>query len=191
MKILIAEDDAVSRLVLSAALRKLGHEVEAATNGLEAWKAYEGSSIRLVISDWLMPEMDGPSVCRKIREAGRSPYTWVILLTALSDRESYVEGMNAGADDFITKPLDPEVLAIRLRVAERVLALEAEVQQLQGILPICSYCKKIRDDKEHWTRVEEYVSQHSEAHFSHSVCPDCYRDTVLPELEALERRERS
>jgi diguanylate cyclase (GGDEF)-like protein len=123
MKILIAEDDTTSRLLFSATLRKLGHTGTAVEDGREAWKAWQQGEYPLLISDWMMPNIDGLQLCRMIRGEPGLQYTYVILLTALNSKGSYLEGMDAGADDFITKPLDEEQLAARLRVAERILAL--------------------------------------------------------------------
>lgn len=186
MRILIAEDDQSSALVLAAALHRLGHEVITARDGRIAWEIFQRESIRVVITDWMMPEVDGPELCGLIRSEGRAAYTWIILLTALGDRGSYLKGMSAGADDFIAKPFDLEMLGMRLRVAERVLRLQAHVKQLEGLLPVCSYCKKIRDEADRWTMMEEYVMRHSAASFSHSVCPDCYQEHVRPQLDRLE-----
>src|SRR5690242_18446238 len=132
MKILIAEDDEASRSILAATLKKLGHEVIAATNGREAWTRFQTDPVHLVISDWMMPDMDGLALCRRIRNEHQLKYTYVILLTALGGKSAYMEGMEAGADDFITKPFDRDELAARLRVAERILNLQAEVKQLEG-----------------------------------------------------------
>jgi PleD family two-component response regulator len=95
------------------------------------------------------------------------------LLTILGGKTNYLEAMNAGADDFITKPFDSEQLAARLHVAERILGLRKHVTQLEGLLPICACCKKIRDEQSHWQQIETYVEQHSQARFSHSICPEC------------------
>lgn len=186
MKILIAEDDRASQIILAAALRKKGHEVISASNGAEAWEFYQRETFQALISDWMMPVMDGIELCRRVRAQPRASYLWVILLTALTDRESLVKGMAAGADDFISKPFDLETLGMRLIVAERVLRLQAEVKQLEGLLPVCSYCKKIRDEANAWTGMEEYVMKHSAASFSHSVCPDCYAAYVRPQLDRLD-----
>jgi DNA-binding response OmpR family regulator len=200
MKILIAEDDLVSRRMLEATLQKWGYELVAVTDGLAAWQALQGENPPLLaILDWMMPDMDGIEVCRKVRELSRAPQTYLILLTARGSSEDVVRGLEAGANDYVTKPFDREELRARVQVgmrvvelqanlAERVLELEealARVKQLQGLLPICSYCKKIRDDRNYWRQVESYVSEHSEAVFSHGICPECYDKFVKPELEKL------
>jgi len=132
MKILFAEDDMTSRLVLGATLRKLGHEVTAAANGREAWELLQQEHFPLLISDWMMPEMDGLELCRLIRERHAGQYTYIVLLTALGGKASYLDGMDAGADDFITKPFDEDQLVARLRVADRILALH-EILRTQAM----------------------------------------------------------
>jgi DNA-binding response OmpR family regulator len=183
MRILIAEDDALSRLLLVTALRKMGHDVVAAVNGREAWQAFHAEAFPLLISDWMMPELDGLELCRMVRAENRTRYTYVILLTMLEGKGSFLEGMRAGADDFITKPFDEEQLAARLHVAERIVGLQREVNQLQGLLPICCYCKSIRDDKNYWQKVETYLHARTEATFSHGICPACWDNVVKPELQ--------
>jgi CheY-like chemotaxis protein len=197
MKVLIAEDDVVSRRVLEVFLENWGYEVVVAADGAEAWRALEsGESPRLVIVDWMMPVMDGIEICRRVREAKRPIPAYVILLTARGGNEDIVRGLNAGADDYITKPFNREELRARVSVGVRILDLQtalagrvseleravAGVKQLQGLLPICCYCKKIRDDQNYWQQVEGYISKHSEAQFSHGVCPDCFEKIVKPEI---------
>lgn len=173
MKILIVEDDTVSSLVLAAKLKKLGHEVLNAENGRDAWFAFLRESPRIVITDWMMPVVDGLELCRMIRSEHRVQYTYIIMLTALGGKGSYLEGMNAGADDFVTKPFDMESLKARLRVAERIIHLQAAVNQLEGLLPICSYCKKIRDENNIWQPLEYYVANRTDTSFAQTVCPTC------------------
>ena len=124
MKVLIAEDDRDSRELLSWLLEKLGYQVVATENGKQAWEAYRREKFRLVISDLLMPDVDGLELCRRIRSVNNPQYTYIILLTALIGKRDYLEGMEAGADDFITKPFDPDELKARLRVAERIIAIQ-------------------------------------------------------------------
>jgi signal transduction histidine kinase len=124
MKALIAEDDPVSRRLLQGHLERWGHEVTAAASGGEAWRLFEAGTYPLVVSDWMMPEMDGPELVRRIRACPRPGYVYVILLTSRAEKADVVAGMEAGADDFVTKPFDREELRVRLRAGERIVQLE-------------------------------------------------------------------
>lgn len=185
MRVLIAEDDPVSSRVLAATLKRLGHEVDVAGDGREAWEHHLAAPASVVITDWVMPHVDGLELSRRIRGLGQGSYTWIIMLTAMRGRASYLDGMEAGADDFVSKPIDENELRARLRVAERVLGLHRAVLQLEGLLPICSYCKRIRDEAERWAQVDEYVSRHTDAQFTHGICPDCYEHHLKPQLDRL------
>ena len=184
MKILIVDDDATSRILVEATLKKLGHEVIVTKTGREALTVFDRGHVPLIISDMVMPEIDGLKLCRRVREAKRSQYTYIILLTSVTGKCGYLVGMRAGADDFICKPLDEELLAARLIAAERLLKLQSEVKQLAGLVPICSVCKKVRDDKNYWRQVESFVAEHTDAKFSHSYCPDCF-EKAKSALEAM------
>jgi phosphoserine phosphatase RsbU/P len=191
MRILIAEDDAVSRRLLETVLTRWGYEVVAAGDGTEAWKELtaEGAP-RLAILDWMMPGMDGVEVCRQVRARENRPYTYLVLLTAKSDKEDIASGLEAGADDYVNKPFNQQELRSRIKVGERVLALEqalarqvtdleqalVQVRQLKGLLPICMYCKKIRDDQDYWHQMESYIHHHTGTDFSHGICPECYEN---------------
>jgi DNA-binding response OmpR family regulator len=129
MKILIAEDDDITRLLLGSALTNLGHDVREATNGREAWNAWEGGKFPFVISDWMMPDLDGLEFCRRIRAERRTDYTYIVLLTSRTGKANYLEAMSAGADDFITKPFQRDALAARVRVAERILGLHESLRR--------------------------------------------------------------
>lgn len=200
MRILVAEDQSVSRHILAANLRKWGYEVTAVEDGTQAWQALQAESAPpLVILDWLMPGIDGIEICSQIRKRPRPRPIYLILLTARRGQEDKIQGLQAGADDYITKPFDREELRARVQVGIRVLELQgalaqrvreleealSRVKTLQGLLPICSYCKKIRDDRNYWQQVEGYISDHSEAQFSHGICPECYARFVQPELDRL------
>lgn len=191
MKILTADDDAGTRKVLTKTLQSLGHEVVEAEDGREAWVKYRLYHFSLVISDWMMPNIDGIELTRLVRKENRPKYTYIIMLTSLEGKGRYLEGMQAGADDFINKPFDKDTLAARLRVAERILNLQQEVKQLEGLLPICSYCKKIKDDEQKWQQMESYISHRTEANFSHGICPDCYNKHMLPQLEQLRNAKKA
>ncbi len=184
MKILAVEDDAVARAILRQALRRLGHEMVEAADGEAAWKLLETEPVRVVVSDWMMPRSDGLELCRNIRARTNVEYLYFILLTSRdATDENQMAAADAGVDDFLTKPLDVAELWTRLRVAERILKYTTQVRQLEEMLPICSYCKKIRDDQNYWQQLEGYISERTGSDFSHSVCPDCYDRVVLPQLE--------
>jgi len=134
MKILIADDDEITRLLLGSALTNLGHDVCEATNGHEAWNAWEGGEFPFIVSDWMMPDLDGLEFCRRIRAARRTHYTYIVLLTSRTGKANYLEAMSAGADDFITKPFQKDSLAARVRVAERILGLHASLRRANADL---------------------------------------------------------
>ena len=187
VKILAVEDDAVSRAVLRKALRRLKHDVIEAADGEEAWRKLQTEPVRVVVSDWMMPQSDGLDLCRRIRAQPGKDYTCFILLTSRdATEENQRAAADAGVDDFLTKPLDLPELWTRLRVAERILHYTTQVRQLEELLPICSYCKKIRDDQNYWQQMEGYINERTGSEFSHSVCPDCYTRVVLPELEKIQ-----
>lgn len=198
MNILIAEYDPVSRRMLEVTLKKWAYNVVVTENGTEALKILESAEApRLAILDVMMPGIDGLEVCRRIRRVPTQIPPFIILLTAKHIKEDVVGGIEAGANDYLTKPFNREELRVRLQVgfktvelqyqlAERVAELEtalAELKQLQGILSICSYCKNIRSNEDSWQGVEGYISEHSEARFSHGICPDCYERILQPQLD--------
>jgi DNA-binding response OmpR family regulator len=202
MQALIADDDRIAREILTRSLRQWGFEVVAAVDGAEAWSYLQAAAEpTLAILDWMMPELDGPAVCRHVRLQRPSANMYLILLTALESRQDIVTGLEAGADDYIVKPFDPGELRARVNVGVRVITLQerlagrvaelqealASVKTLHGLLPICSYCKRIRGDDQYWQQVEGYISERSEAQFSHGICPACYVD-VEKEIEAERTR---
>ncbi len=197
MRILIADDDPISRRLLEVALRRWRYDVITTCDGAAAWEALRGNqSPPLAILDWMMPELDGVEICRRLRGLQRPNPTYTILLTALNRKADIVTGLEAGADDYLTKPFDANELRARVQVGQRMVELRqaladrvqeleealARVNVLQGLLPICAYCKKIRDDKNYWHQVESYVARHSEAKFSHGICPSCYEQVAKREL---------
>lgn len=186
MKILLVDDEPAMLSVMAELLEDLGHEPVCAPNGMRALEALDKEPLRVVVTDWMMPAMDGLELVRRIRASGRQRYVYVIMLTALTGPEKYLEGMRAGADDFVSKPISIEELDVRLRVAERIIALQENVRLLEGILSICMYCKKVRASETAWTSIEHYVEQRSDASFSHDVCPACYETRVVPELRSIE-----
>jgi DNA-binding response OmpR family regulator len=173
MKVLVAEDDTVSRYALATRLKKMGHEVIACEDGRDAWHAFLNERPRIIVTDWMMPELNGLELVGRIRAERRPQYTYVIMLTALGGKESFLQGMHAGVDDFVTKPIEHGGLEARMRVAERILSLQKQVHELRGLLPICMYCKKIRDEENQWHTLETYVGGRTEMSFSQALCPDC------------------
>jgi sigma-B regulation protein RsbU (phosphoserine phosphatase) len=188
VNVLVAEDDGLTRAVLAMQLRKLDHTVLEAEDGTVAWSMVQQLRPQIVITDWMMPNMDGLELCRNIRAEQRTAYTYLIILTALDRKAGYLEGMKAGADDFVTKPAEVGELQVRMRVGERILRLQTEVRQLEGLLPICERCKKIHVADGRWEQVEHYISQRSAAQFSHGICPKCYQSVVLPQIQALRKK---
>ena len=188
MKIHVAEDDLISRKLLVTTLKQFGHDVTAFDDGKRAWEAFDAEPVRVVVSDWLMPELDGLEFCRKVRARRDTEYTYFILLTAnVQGKDSYLEAMKSGIDDFLAKPLDRDQIWMRLRVAERILRYTTKISELESMLPICSYCKKVRDDNNYWQQVETYISHRTGASFSHSICPTCYKKKVQPQIDAMGR----
>jgi len=200
MRILIAEDEAVSRRVLEARLIKWGYEVVITSHGQGAWETLQRDDAPpLAILDVMMPEIDGIELCRRARQLERAIPTYIILLTASTTKEQVVAGLDAGADDYMTKPFDHDELRARVQAGARIVELQmslaerlrereealAQIKRLQGMLPMCSYCKSIRDDQNYWQRVESYIAEHAEVQFSHSICPSCYEKVVQPMLDEM------
>lgn len=202
MKILIAEDDVMSQIMLKAMVAKAGYEPVVTGDGISAYEILlKPDAPKLAVLDWMMPGMDGVQVCRKIRELQSDQPVYLILLTSRDHREDIIHGLKSGANDYIVKPYDVEELQVRIGVGRKVVDLQASlagrinelqdalahIKTLQGILPICMYCKKIRDDQQYWQQVEGYVMTHTNAQFSHSICPDCYKKYVQPEIDEIEK----
>ena len=205
MRVLIAEDDQISRYMLQATLTKWGYEVMVVEDGVRALgMILAEDSPQLIILDWMMPGMDGVQVCQQARQAQPAKFRYLILLTAKGEKDDIVAGLEAGADDYITKPFVREELLARIKVglrlieaqnslADRVADLQAalsQVKQLQGILPMCAHCKKIRNDRDYWQQLDTYISDHSNVQVSHSICPDCFERTIRQGFEDLEKKER-
>jgi sigma-B regulation protein RsbU (phosphoserine phosphatase) len=190
MKVLIADDDVTTLRVLERHLRKWGYEVITAGDGNDAWsRLQDPGAPRLVILDWMMPGLDGIEICRRVRQLEHGNLTHIIILTARETPEDVVVGFAAGADDFIKKRFDKDELRARVKVGERIVELQqalasrireleeamSHLKRLQGILPICMHCHRIRDDREVWQRLEEYITEKSDAMLSHSLCPACLK----------------
>lgn len=208
MRILVAEDDYTSLLMLKGIMEKWRYTVVPAADGAEAWEILRREDApQIAILDWEMPGHDGVELCRRIKEMERENPIYTILLTGRDSTDDIVRGLNAGADDYVTKPFDNNELLARINVAERMVNVQQSlnvkvaelkhaldhVKTLQGILPICMHCHKIRNDDEAWQRLENYITSHSEARFSHGICPDClmqhYPEMAEEESEPVTRRK--
>jgi len=206
MRALIADDNRIETAILSKTVQRLDIDVTVVHDGAEAWeKLTEDDGPSLAILDWMMPKVDGLELCRRIRQNPARAHMYVILLTGRTHQADIVAGLESGADDYIVKPFAPDELRARIQVgtrvlklqeklAERVTELEAalsRVKRLHGLLPICSYCKRIRGDDQYWRQVDAYIVEHTDAKFTHGICPPCSQDLLAEIEEERERRERS
>jgi phosphoserine phosphatase RsbU/P len=199
MRLLVADDDAMGRRLLQRTLERWGYEVLAVADGTEAWRVLEAADRpEIAILDWMMPGLTGIDVCRRARERSPEAGTYLIVLTSRDRTEDAVAALEAGADDHIAKPFAPEELRARVRVGERIVTLQRtlaqrvqaledalqQVKRLQGLLPICAWCKKVRNDQNYWQALDVYITEHSDAQVSHGICPDCHakvrREMVRP-----------
>ncbi len=242
--ILVVEDSIIQARKLRLLLEKHGYRISIALNGVEAMAILEDFTPNLIISDVMMPEMDGLELCRHIRSNDRLNFIPVLLLTALSEPEDIIRGLESGADNFLTKPYDETLLIKRInyilvnqeirrnprsdmgieiyfagkrhfinsdriqildllmsayenalqhkreleRVNQELKGAVETIQTLHGFLPVCSNCKKIRDENDRWEDLETFISRKSEAKFSHGICPEC-RKILYPELDDSEEPE--
>lgn len=200
MTVLVADDLDVNRKLLRSLLTVDGYDVIEASNGVDALRILQAATGPMVgLIDWEMPQMEGIEVCRQTRALPSPPPLYLILLTVRDSKQDIVAGLQGGANDYITKPFDKTELLARVGIGKQMVQLQQaltervaelkeallNVKQLGGLLPICSYCKKIRDDQNYWQQVEAYVGKHSDAKFSHSICPQCYEDIIKPQMVKL------
>ncbi|WP_085813745.1 response regulator [Geoanaerobacter pelophilus] len=206
-RVLIVDDEPVNLRLISVTLGS-EYEVVTALNGHEAITRLKELEIDLILLDVMMPDISGFDVCKIIQANSRFIDIPVIFLTAMDTPQAARQGFDAGAIDYLTKPVDLELLKLRVRnlvslkqrtdlvreqrdllarQKEELEAALARVRQLEGIIPICMFCKKIKDDKESWRQLEDYVSQHSDVMFSHSACPDCFEKEMKSIKQDLSR----
>ena len=171
--VLIVDDSTLNLKVLGNTLRGEGFSLAVAKSGREALEFVRKKLPDLILLDIMMPEMDGYAVCKRLKSGVVSKNVPVIFLTAKTDTDSIVRGFDAGGVDYVTKPFNTAELLARVRTQIRLKRASDEIKTLRGIIPICSNCKNVRDDRGYWERVEAYVGKHSEAVFSHSICPQC------------------
>ncbi len=202
MKILVADDHVVNRRLLQVLLASEGYEIIEARNGVEALDLLKEATEPVVgLIDWQMPLLEGPEVCRQARLLTDLPPMFLLLLTIRDSKEDIVTGLKAGANDYIIKPYHKDELLARVKIGVQMVELQqslqarvrelgdalARVNTLSGLLPICQFCKKIRNDRDYWQQVEEYLARYSDIKFSHSICPDCFQVHVQPQLEEMKR----
>lgn len=188
-RILIVDDTPANIQILDEALQT-EFDVYFAMNGNEALQKAESLQPDLILLDIMMPIMDGFEVCRNLKEKEQFRNIPIIFITALGRPEEESRGLKLGAADYITKPFNPDLVLLRVRnhlelkrqrdvLEQRTIELEkalAEIKVLKGIIPICAQCKKIRNDQGYWQQLEVFISDHSEAEFSHGICPDCMKE---------------
>lgn len=188
MQLLIADDDANTINLLRKYLIQWNYDVVTAANGLAALEIIQGANPpQLIILDWLMPGLDGIEVIRRTRQLELSSPPYIILFTVRDEKGAIIEGLDAGANDYVTKPFDKDEFHARIRVGERVIQLQnslaerifdlqeamSQIKHLRGIIRICSFCHKIHNDQKSWEQLEKYIGEHSDAEFSHGICPEC------------------
>ncbi len=176
--ILVVDDDQLVCRILESHLGAEGYRVLKASSGERGLVLLENEEIDLVVLDVMMPQMSGFEVCRRIRARRSLEEMPVLLMSGMTSGQDHVAGFREGANDYVDKPIDRGDLVARVRTHLKLLGMHRrqaeEVRILRGLLPICSYCRRIRDDQRQWVQLETYISQHSEAKFSHGICPDCF-----------------
>lgn len=174
MKILIADDDATTRRTVGNALRKEGWEMFCAADGESAWSLLCREQVHVVISDWNMPGLDGSALCRRIRAAHSPLYTYFLMISGANlSLEDGREALRAGVDGFLAKPFDLSHLVLCVHAARRMLAYANRLHELEGIIPVCSFCRRLRGDGEAYLQMETYFERRAGVVFSHGLCPSC------------------
>lgn len=203
--VLVVDDTPDNLRVLNAILTKAGYEPRLLPSGKMALESLKMSQPDIILLDICMPEMDGYEVCDEIKKNPELQDIPVIFISALSDIKDKVKAFQNGGVDYITKPFEEAEVLARIDTHIRLYRLQKDLQKknielqialdtvktLNGLLPICSNCKKIRDDDGYWSQIEYYISQHSDAEFSHSICPECaiklYPDLDLSEAFGMKK----
>ncbi len=191
IKILVVDDDPDILFATSRVIKKAGYQTFTADSGKEAMEAVKTIVPDLILMDVVMPDAEGPDLCRRIKNDPNFKGIYVLLTSGTRvESEQQADGLDSGADGYIARPLSNRELLSRVDSMVRILRAErerdlliielkkaiSEIKQLSGLLPICSHCKKIRDDKGYWSQIESYIRDHSDAEFSHGICPDCAKE---------------
>ena len=174
--VLVVDDNPQNLQVLGPMLENKGYDVAFATSGEQALEFIDSETPDLVLLDIMMPGMDGYQVCKRLKKEKTTASIPVIFLTAKSDADDIVQGFEAGGVDYVTKPFNSAELLARVKTHLELKNAREEIKTLRGIIPICAHCKKVRNDSGFWEQVEVYVRDHSEAEFTHGLCPDCQNE---------------
>lgn len=180
--ILIVDDNPQNIQVLGSILKKENYEVSISMSGLEALEYLVTDKPDLILLDIMMPQMNGYEVCSILKKDKILKSIPVIFITAKSDTEDIVKGFKVGAVDYITKPFNAEELLARVETHVELYKSREQIKTLEEMIPICSSCRKVRDDDGYWKRVEEYITEKTDSSFTHGICEDCARK-LYPELE--------
>lgn len=179
--ILIVDDNPQNIQVLGSVLKTKNYDVSISMTGLEALDYLTHDQPDLILLDVMMPQMDGYEVCRIIKKDNALKNIPIVFITAKSETEDIVKGFKTGAVDYISKPFNSEELLARVETHIELYRSREEIKKLKEMIPICSHCKKIRDDDGYWKGVEQYISEHTDSSFSHGICPDCVK-IIYPEV---------
>ncbi len=210
IKVLVVEDDLFFQRILTKRLQAEGYQVFSAGDGREGMKAIVSFEPDLVVSDWMMPEVDGLELCQSVKTGLREAAPYFILLTAKGEISNQLRALDTGADDYLVKPCDQGELMARVRAGLRIVILAQELRaavqelhvtnaELQSarseverlsheLLPICSFCRNVRDADGHWHSLEEYVALCTQSDFTHGICPTC-RIEHYPAIAPAEKRQ--
>jgi len=201
--ILIVDDVSINLQVLGNILKKSGYKISAALSGKQALTIIENTKPDLILLDIMMPEMDGFEMCKILKSKPETKDIPIIFLTAKTEKQDVIDGINLGAVDYVTKPFNSTELLARVnnhielklskdelqRVNKELTNSLAQIKLLKGLIPICANCKKIRDDTGFWQEVESYISHHTDANFSHGICPDCMKELYPDIYKTLQERD--
>ena len=207
--LLVVDDEEKNIKLIKLPLKSEDYRLFGAPNGRECLEMVANISPDLILLDIMMPGIDGYETCRRLKQDEKTRMIPVLIVTALSEKQRLVKAMESGADDFLSKPVDKIELLVRVKSLLRIksyhddllereakykkVAIELQeaivkVKTLSGMLPICSNCKKIRDDEGYWNEIESYINKHSEAEFTHSICPKCVKK-LYPDLKLYDAQE--
>ncbi len=194
VRVLVVEDDPYFQRVLQKRLAAEGYQVQTAADGRDGMKSIVTWEPDLVISDWMMPEVDGLELCQSVKTGLREGAPYFILLTAKGELSDRLLGLQTGADDYLVKPCDQAELLARVRAGLRIVLLTRELREtvarlqndqaraagtspeafrIPGFLSICSFCKKVRDENDRWHEIDQYLADRAHAGFTHGICPEC------------------